>query len=245
VATWDAERASFTPSQHDRSLRIGVDGGLEQGSRWPGAITAEVPWGDGGALAWNAVEATTYVREHARSKAVAESLPFKPVHAAWAGGTVAAWCARDRQLWHWTPGTLARRGSVMPAAGFTRIEGAEFVVAPVERDGLGRAIRRRLGVEWRGTHTGHDWRPVVVGAQGQCAQVARRGSWTARTHPFADLVRLDADHGGAYWLACYAPLGIAWAGSTLVVVNCDGALLVFRGVIEAVEGLQHGPPIAS
>ncbi|MBP7779399.1 MAG: DUF115 domain-containing protein [Acidobacteria bacterium] len=243
VAAWDATHAVFTEAQQSYSWLLSEDGACTRLAEWPRAISAQVPWGEGGALAWNAVTADAFVRRADGDIVVTERLPFLPVHVAWGGDDGPVWCARDRAIWHWTPGTAPRRGGELPAAGFLRTERDQLTVAPVVRNAAGVLERRRLDHEFR--RLGDQWTRVAAPTEGQCARVAAGAGWQARSHPFGDLVRLDRADGASFRLACYSPLGVAWAGATLAVTTSDGTLLIFPRLADVLETLAAGNGFAA
>ena len=241
IATADRDHAVFTPARHTQSLRITPAGSIEPATTWPEAITGEVPWGaDGGALAWNSADARVLWRERAGAGCHVESQPFRPMHAACADGAAVFADATDG-LWRWSPGHAADRLATMPGSGIPRMEGDHLLVAPMLRDHHGHVARRRLPYEWRVDPATGACVETTVGTEGQCAKVAHQGRWTARSHPFADLVRLDRDDGHSVLLACYAPLGVAWAGSSLVVTTCDGAVVFFGEILGRIDAFMGSP----
>ncbi len=238
VASWDESHAVFTEAQQSFSWLLSEEGACRRLAPWPRAITAEVPWEDGGALAWNAVTSEAFVRGRGSDDVRATRLPFQPVHVVWGEDSGPLWCARDRQLWHWTPGTAPTRGGELPVAGFPRSERGHLVVAPVVRDAQGALERRRLRDEhWC---IGGQWTVVDASSAGQCARVAAGRGWYARSYPFADLIRLDGLDGTSFLLACHSPLGVAWAGRTLAVTTSDGTLLLFPRLAAVLDALAGG-----
>ena len=240
MATLHDDSAIFTPGHTTQSVRIAPHGGVEPATTWPEAITGEVSWGSrGGALAWNAATSRVMWRRQAGIPCNAETLPFRPVHMAVADGASILWADAAGGLWQWSPGQKVEHVATMPGSGIPRVEGDYVFVAPTVRDRRGRVERRRLGYEWRVDLSTGTCIETAVGSAGQCARLARRGRWTARSHPFADLVRLVRDDGQSLLLACYAPLGVAWAGPSLVITTSDGAVVVFRHLLEELDAIAE------
>ena len=238
-------RAVFVPAHASQSLDLAADGTTMPGRRWPAPITSEVPWGvDGGALAWNAVDATAHLRSRREGECVSAPASFKPMHAAVAPDGAVYWTDAQAGLWQWTPGHVATRVALLPAAGIPRFEGADLVVAPMPRDAAGRAARQRLRYEWKVDRATGAVDTVATDAAGQCAKVAVGEQCTARSHPCADLVRLERPRAEPVLLACYAPLGVAWAGSSLLVIAGGATVLMFTRLLDQLDALEAGPGLA-
>lgn len=245
VVTLSEATALFVPAGTPGSLVIRTGGPLEPASAWPGPITGEMPWGaEGGRLAWNARTRDVYWHVDQGAAIASARAPFTPAHVASLEGEPPVWTGTDARLWRWRPGDEARLLATLPEPGIPRYEGAALLVAPMPRDASGRSRRLRLDREWHvEPHTGEvDRRPC--GGLGQCARVASSGGWTAATHPFADVVRLTADGGWVGWLACDTPLGVAWAGASLVVTLASGELLRFPRLRTTLTGCLTGSPLA-
>ncbi|MFI5178886.1 MAG: hypothetical protein ACHQO8_10000, partial [Vicinamibacterales bacterium] len=245
LATASENRAVFTPNQSHSSVRVGPDGEMEPGALWPSAVTGEVPWGDeGGSLAWNVVTSTVLFRAHSGAEPVLESVPFQPALVPLEANGSAIWSHRTGGIWEWLPGRSGRLIIDAPSAGGLRVDRGDIVLSPVDRDDLGRALRRRLHYEWRYDASTRALRRTPTGPDGQCARAARRGAWTARSFPFSDLVRLDRDDGQSILLACHTPLGVAWAGTSLVVTTGDGIVLLFGRLVDHLEAFLAGSRLA-
>ncbi len=245
LAPADHDRAVFVPAQADYSLRLTPTGEVEPGLQWPGPITGEMPWGPaGGTIAWNAVTGTAHWRAADTAPCQSAPAPFKPMHLALAPDGAPYWTDASANVWRWTPGQAPVRVASLPAAGIPRFEGPDLIVTPMPRDAHGRAARQRLRHEWRiGRVTGA--RTVVeIGPEGQCAKVAAGPEWLARTHPCADLIGLERPGSAPLWLACYAPLAVAWAGSSLIVTAGGATVLLFPRLLDALDAAAVGPRLA-
>ncbi len=237
IAAADRDHAIFTPGRCTQSVRISVEGSVTAGTTWPEAITGEVPWGgEGGALAWNAADSLLLWRRRPSADIGVARLSFRPVHVTVSGDTLLL-ADMANGIWRWSPQHEPARVATMPGSGIPRFEGDTLLVAPMVRAQDGRVSRRRLPYEWRIEPTTGACVETAARPAGQCAKVARRDRWTARSHPFADLVGLEREDGHALLLACYAPLGVAWAGSSLIVTSSDGAVLVFGRLLDRLDAL--------
>ena len=243
VLTLDPEHAIFTPKGRWRSLVVDADGGHERGPMWPLPIVAEAPWGtQGGAIAW-AAPSTLLLRPSADADVVRERVPFVPRAFSIGPDGSAYWLEVTGALWEWLPGGTRRFVLFEPGAGYIRHEGRDVVLSPLERGPKGGIVRRRSTGEWRCDGTPHVRNEIAAADEGQCAKVAE-GAWTARAYPFSDLVRLEDGAGHAWLMACHAAVGVAWAGTSLLVTTQEGRLLLFRRLAEQLDALPAGPALA-
>lgn len=233
------DRVVFVPSGATESLHITSEGVVESGSKWPVAITGEMPWGtESGALAWNSVDSTIALRSRAGAEPLVESVPFRPMRVALAPDGSAFWSALKGGVWAWLPGQSGRLIIDAPTWGRIFLDGDDLVLPPITiPDSEGRLNRRRLRHEWRCALGGPKLRRVEGAREGQCYGIATRGRWTARAYPFSDLIRLESADGDALGLACHMPTNIAWAGGSLVVGTGEGTVLLFRALIERLTAL--------
>lgn len=245
VAPGADDRAVFVPALADHSVRLASDGAVETGEAWPGPITSEASWGhDGGALAWNAIDHVAYWRRHRGDAGGSTAVPFKPMHLALSRDDVPYWTDAANHVWQWTPGEAASLIASLPMSGIPRFEGDVLLVAPTPRDPAARVARQRLAYEWRvDCATGH-WTAIDAGPEGPCAKAATRGAWSATSHPAADLVRLQRAGRDPLWLACQAPLGVAWAGASLVVLAGGMSVLLFPELLDRLEAWPAGASLA-
>lgn len=228
VVTASETRAHFVPAGAAHSLAIGPDGPPEAATSWPGPITGEIPWGSaGGGLAWNPKTHDVYWRRSGAASVATTRTPFTPKHVVWTSGGTAVWADTDGRLWQWLPGEPARLMATLAEGGIPRCDHDVLVVAPMPRDADGRPRRARTAVEWCVDPRTGEVSTQPCGIEGQCAKVASSGGWSAATHPYADTVRLTTPDGRGFWLACDTPLGVAWAGASLVVTLATGDLLRF------------------
>lgn len=238
VATAKAGCAIFTPRQHNHSLAIDESGTWSAMRPWPEAIVGEVPWKDGGgALAWNTSAQVILSRSDADERDVVDHVSFQPSRVVQTSDGALIWASLNGGLWAWSPGQSGRLLIDTPKCIGLRVDNDHLVLSPVARDPSGKTSRSRLRVE-------HHYRPEDQGlrqgdatSNGPFAGHASRNGWTAMSHPFADLVRLDATDGRSFVLAVYSPLQVAWAGGSLVVTIADGVALLFPNLIERLEGI--------
>ena len=245
VVTAGPDRARFTPRAFDRSLAIDPHGEWTPADAWPHPIVGEIPWGSqGGAIAWNSSERFILSRPHRRAEARRDAVPFEPSKVVKMADGALVWAALDGGLWEWTPGELGRSpreaGRFLietPKCAGIRVDGDELVLAPIARDASGHLERRRLRHEFR-YRIGDPWlRRADAGPEGPFASECSQGEWTARSHPYADLIALQSRDGRAFLLAVHSPLQVAWAGPSLVVTITDGVTLVFEGLADRVATL--------
>ena len=236
LATDGDSCAVFTPWPSRQSVRISSVGRIEDGSSWPYSITGYVPWGDdGGALAWNRDDSVILFRARTGTDPVVSRVPFQPALVAPRNDGAVFWYGAGGGLWEWLPGGSGRFLVATPESCALRLDGQELVLAPIVRDSHGHVTRRRFVHEWRYDPSGGGCRETAAGLEGQCASVAERGGWTARTYPFSDLVRLDLADVPRVRLACYSPFGAAWAGPSLLVATPTGVVLLFRDLTDRLK----------
>jgi len=243
VATCGDGHAVFTPKASRSTVHVDADGRLTAGSSWPVPVMCEAPWGDeGGAVAW-ALPSTVLFRPRAGASVIRDDVPFTPRQFSIGPDGSAYFLEVTGELWDWVPGGTRRFVLFAPGAGFVRHEGTSVVLAPVTRSPKGVLMRRRSAFEWRTTGVPHEREEIAAAAEGQCNKVAP-GVWTARSHPFSDLVRLERADGVAWLLACHEAHGVAWAGSSLAVTTQEGRLLLFPQLADRLDALHAGPRLA-
>jgi len=239
-------RAVFTPATGaSASLLVDEAGRIETGASWPAHISGEIPWGDeGGAIAWNAVDWSWSWRPRPGAATVSGRFPVRPVHIAVGERGAVVLTDPDGGVWRWTPGSPAIRLCELPLSGIPRFEGNRLLVGPTVRDRQGRVVRRQLRHEWEVDVASGRWTSIAAGKAGQGAKAASSLDLTATTHPFGDAVRLQSRSGASWWLACHAPLGVAWTGRSLLVTTGMGDLLLFPRLLDRLLSSEPGPDLA-
>jgi hypothetical protein len=223
--------ARFTPRAHHHSLAIDADGGWTPTAEWPHAIVGEVPWGDaGGAIAWSSSERFILMRSHRGAPVRRDAVQFRPSRLLQMPDGMLVWAAFDGGLWEWTPGQPGRLLIETPKCAGVRVDGSELVLAPSALDAAGRLVRRRSRDELRYRIGESSLRRAVAGAEGAFGNESAQQGWTARSHPYADLISLRSEDGRALVLAVHSPFQVAWAGPSLIVTITDGVTVIFKGL---------------
>lgn len=220
------------------SVLVRSDGSTRPHLTWPRPIIGELPYGDGGAVAWNNGTAAWpalgdgYVlyRATADGPVVEETLPFRPSNGAWWQGRL-VWNTYPTGAGAWAPGEVPRHWLTAQAFAGVRpgADGVELQSCTLDEwGGYTRALARE---GWRLDATGHAAR-VPLGPRGAATATATHASgWTATAHPQADVVTLCHPAAPAVDLTCYDPLGLAWAGEALLVCTGGGDVLLFADLV--------------
>ncbi len=226
------------------SFKLRFDGSREPYRSWPRAILSELPFGDGGAVAWasgradpaNIVPPYVMYRRTADEAPIVEDLPFNPSWGAWWKGRL-YWgflpsdVQPGRGLGSWAPGNGARIELTVDAAFFD-IRGDEtgLLLEPSTRRPDHTYERRLLSSGWRWSpESGLEARPLGPhGASG--SRVAAHGL-TTTTFPEADLITFEGADGTSLSMAAYYPFRAAWLESSLLVSTVDYQLLLFENVL--------------
>jgi hypothetical protein len=236
------------PPRATESLLVRPDGEADIHCSWPRPISGELPWGDGGAVAWSnglAMSAPTsgYVmyRERRDSEPVVIDLPVRP--------TLGWWCG-DRVFWLCLPSNDASwygLVSWMPGEQVTIELDNVTVCGMHESDGavLLQPAPFKAGVGWERSVQTHAWRwrgaagveEVSLGPRGAVSSSAIAGPWTATAYPQADMIRLASLDGSVFEMICHYPFRLAWAGASLVVSTGDRDVLLFENLMERLERL--------
>jgi hypothetical protein len=155
------------------------------------------------------------------------------------------WASLDGGVWEWIPGERATLIASTPPIVHLEPTRGGWRLDPMDRGRTCQNPRVVLDTGWL-LDDSNALVPFRLGPEGQCWSVARGPIWTARCHPEADLVRLVDSGGCRYDLACYYPVAAAWAGPSLVVVTGAGHVVLFRGLVAALnaESTQPSAPIA-
>lgn len=219
---------------------VGADGTLRPHHAWPRPILEELPFGDGGAVAWGSAPAHevpfhVMYRTHAEAEVHIQTLPVRPVHGAWWRGRLYWTCYSWVDSWFgvasWAPGEEVR----LELPGLTL-----HALQPVS-DGLilhPCIYRSGIGFEHRCISEGWMWRgaeslvPVDLGPYGSASSRDSRGDWMAIAHPDAHVIRFEAGDGRVRSMICHAPMKVAWEDDgALLVGTAQRALLRFDGLV--------------
>jgi hypothetical protein len=216
------------------SVLVRPDGTVTPHLAWPRPIIGELPFGDGGAVAWNNGTAEWpsvgdgYVlyRRTADSPVEVETLPFRPTRGVW-------W--QDRFFWStyttgigaWAPGGAPQQWLDGHSFSGVQPEAGRLVFQACALDAHGSYERQLMRDGWQLTTLGAV-EPAALGPHGAATSVARHPEgWRATAHPQADLVTLRHPVAAAVDLTCYDPLTVAWAGDALLVCTGAGDVLLF------------------
>jgi hypothetical protein len=231
-ATIDDVWACVSPFGSKHSVRVRADGQFEPHLAWAHEITGEVPWGtDGGALAWHRQSSLLGLRPARSGHAIVTSVPFHPFRVAVGPGGTAYWLAEHGGLWEWTPGQPGRLLTDTPICGGFEIDGEDFILYPLERNADDHlVVPRRFGHAWRYDTAARTLHRIPVAPEAQLSALSVSEGWTARTATFADRISVTHRDGRSAALACHAPLGVAWAGPSLLVTTMHAEMLLFRNL---------------
>jgi hypothetical protein len=228
--TIDERHASVAPTLGRQSILVDATGHTSTGAAWPDDINREVPWGPhGGAIAWNTGRSEAFHRGRRDGEATRFALPFAPVEMT-TNADVTCWVDASCGLWEWAPGREPRViATGTPFGSAPTLDGAHLLLYPFEIDPVTKGfLRRRLPYAWRFDIADGACERITVGVGGQCARTRTRDPWTVRSYPFAGYLTFTHRDGPVLALACPSPIGIAWAGDSLVVTTWDADVLLFR-----------------
>jgi hypothetical protein len=241
--------AMCTALRGSESFLVREDGATEPGFVWPRPTNGELPFGEGGAVAWSVGTSARWpdggsghvmYRQTSDDKPQIETLPFAPQAGTW-------W--RDRFYWacfpfgvgSWAPG-LAPELAITNQTLFSVHGDADgLLLGPRARAADGAPERRLLteGLRWM---PGQTPQPVPLGPKGVASSRSTAHGWTAIARPEADAIDLVSASGAAISITCYFPFGIAWAGRSLLVSTADGELLLFERLTDVLESWTGGRP---
>lgn len=226
------------------SVVVGADGRVEPHLEWPRPIVGELPFGNGGAVAWGHGDvkdpdrSPSYVmyRHAPQEEPRIEELPFRPLIGVWWDERVywayfSADGASSRGIASWAPGAPAQIELPDVAVHAMRPDGTWLVLEPRARGADNRPERRLLRQGWRWQRS-RELVPVELGPHGAASGQSCAHGWTATTFPEADLVQLTCDDGFTLLMTVYHPLGAAWVGRSLLVSSAQSGLLLFEDFAE-------------
>jgi hypothetical protein len=226
------------------SVLVTSDGCIEPFLEWPRPIVGELPFGDGGAVAWDngltegaAVRpGCVMYRRTPDAPVTAQEISVRPTIGAWWQGRLYLNCfpAPDDSwvgLASWAPGEDIRFEvpdvvlfGLLPEESGLRLEPCCFVPnVGYERQlaATGTMLTASGTIETR------------LDAFGQTSCRADGRTWMALVHPVRDLVRLIAPSGETHELRCEGALRAAWINGSLLVSTIDRRLLFFSDLERA------------
>jgi hypothetical protein len=245
------------------SVDVGADGSTTALHRWPRPIVGELPYGDGGAVAWSnglsrgakaAEPACVMYRPSADAAVQVVELPIRPTTGFWWNGrlywdcfptAVDSWIG----LASWAPDAEVRLELPDVVLHGLREYAGGLLLDPCEfRKGQGYVRRRQThGRLWL---PGSEPTPAPLGELGAASAAAQSNGWTATAYPEADLVQLDCLDGRSVRMHCYYPLRLAWTGRSLLVSTADREVLLFEDLLDGLEAVPalsdvEGPALSN
>jgi hypothetical protein len=185
----------------------------------------------GGLVAWNQFERRLmWIAGEAGPRQI--DVPFRPLRPSAAADGSVLWCTMDEGLWRWRPGDAPRKLVETPPLIWCEAIGEGYRLHPATRVAEAPARRIRLARGWEWLPGTDALVPADLGRPGQATSSAADGTWTARAHPYADLIAIRHESGETRWLGCYFPLALAWRRGDLLVATGGGTLLRFGGIHE-------------
>jgi hypothetical protein len=228
------------------SFVVHVDGTRESHFAWPRPIIGELPFGEGGAVAWgngisawpHTVDGPGYVmyRLHARDEVTIEELSIRPSFGAWWRGRLFFSCLpTPAESWigvaSWVPGEDVRKeiADLTLFGLHPRIEGLELHPCVIRDGGYVRVVASEGRVFFDAARPAE---PLALGADGAASSRAEGAGWTATAFPESDLIRLESADGRRMALTCYYPLRLAWIGTSLLVSTLEREVLLFDALAD-------------
>ena len=229
------------------SFIVREDGSIEPHHRWPRPITSELPFGEGGAIAWDqggtlqsgTLPSYVMYRRTPEEAVTIEDLPFRPAMGTWWNGRM-YWASLGsdlhpgRGIASWAPGEGVRFDVDDVSVYDIHPEEGWLVLEPRFLGADNRPVRRALHEGWR-------WRPadgrvpMALGPEGASSARARANGWTATAYPETDLVQLKADDGYTVSMTVYYPFRLAWVGRSLLVSSIGCGLMLFEDFADAIR----------
>lgn len=221
------------------SYAVDQDGCARPLSTWPKPLIGEIPWGErGGAMAWNTADRASYVmlRRAAGGPVETHPLPFRPSWPIVEPDGATLWSSYFGGLWSWHPDRGSQCLAEAPPSLGIRPHAAGVRLDPAIKHATGVSVRALHHQAWRWEHGTSRVTPLALGSHGVSWSLCERAGWAAEAHPHGDVVRITAPSGRAFELACYFPVSVAWAGSSLVVTSTTGGrVLLFRHIRDILE----------
>lgn len=235
--------------QHQRqSVIVDEHGRMRPHRMWPRVVNQERLFGDSGVLAWgNGLSKwqelePPYVmyRRHPDDDVTIEELPFRPAFGTWWQGRMYWSSFSRREAWRglvsWAPGEGMREEHVGVTSWAMFPSDDALVIHPCDFMPPHGWRRGAQSTAWT-LRPGQPLEPTPLGPYGSASSATTAGAWTATAHPDVDTIRLVARDHRTRSLSCPNPLGVAWAGRSLLVSTLQCELLLFEGLMDVLERL--------
>jgi len=233
-------------SNSSETVLLTDDGRVEPYQTWPNPITGALSLGEHGDVAWShawsaaADGARPYLmyRRAPGAHVAVMPLEFRPSHGLW-------W--RNRLYLASLPTAQAKGGvGVWAPGGQVTFAFPNMTLQGLVDDGDALQLEPYIAGTNEGwgrqrAQWGWTWTPGTppakrhLGALGASSSVASRHGWSAIAYPQSDLVVLRGPRGSGYWMRCYSPLRLAWAGRSLAVSAAEGVVLLFEHLLDTLE----------
>jgi hypothetical protein len=229
------------------SFIVREDGSIAPHHLWPRPITSELPFGEGGAIAWDqggtlpsgTLPSYVMYRRTPEDAVTIEELPFRPAMGTWWNGRM-YWASLGsdihpgRGIASWAPGEAVRFDIDDVSVYDVHAEDGWLVLEPRFLGADNKPVRRLLNQGWR-------WRaadglvPMALGPEGASSARSRANGWTATAYPESDLVQLKADDGHTVSMTVYYPFRLAWVGRSLLVSSIGCGLMLFEDLAGSIR----------
>lgn len=237
-----ADDATMTGLGARRSHRVDERGRATALDEWPEPIHAERPWGDdGGAVAWRTGRDPCLLwRQAAGAVVVTRPLTFTPANGAVTRDGRVWWASTSGGLWSWVPGrAIEEVAPAPPAFGLRLLSDDRIRLDPWTSDAAGFTERRLLRQAYVWTPGAEAVDTIELGPEGAAWSASTREGWMVEACPHADSIQCTHTSGTRASLACYFPVTVAWAGSSLVVVaSTGGQVLLFEDLFDVLERMR-------
>jgi hypothetical protein len=233
--TLDGSHALVTRVDSTMTHWIDDEGHVAPAYEWPRPIWGALPAASGTVFAWHNPDRVLLYRRDSRTKPEVIGVPFRPVRGVVAADGSSIWCAFEGGLWRWRPDFPVEFLVETPTPIHLHALGEAVRVDLATRRVDGTPVRRRLTSSLLWQPGARSLSAVAIGKDGQCTAEEHHGAWTARAHPYSDVVTLAGPDGRRARLAVHYPLTVAWAGSSLLVCTGDFQVLLFRGLETRLE----------
>jgi hypothetical protein len=229
------------------SLLVRADGSARPHFEWPRPIVGELPFGDGGAVAWdNGMSAgsstpSVMFRRRPAGEVIVEEIDVRPTVGTWWRGRL-YWSCYPTPLhsWvgiaSWAPGDLRRElpgvtaYALLPDEDALRLELCSFAPnAGYAPQPGGKAMRWRPGVAAE---------LLAFPADGPTSCAAPGHGWSVSIHPETNMV-LFRREARTMRMTCHAPLRAAWVGTSLLVSTIGRDLLLFDAIATLLDAASR------